>query len=80
MLGLLAITLFHGFSMMPFWEQWISGIAQLIGDSGRLLWSFSIGFAVIVGSLVLLYVLAVGASHSAVRNPNGPELPLPAHV
>jgi hypothetical protein len=43
MIGLLALTGFHGLTMMPFWEVWMSQLAQSIGDSGRLLPSFTIG-------------------------------------
>ena len=43
MLGLLALTSFHGLTMMPFWEDWINELARFIGDSGQLLWSFSLG-------------------------------------
>ena len=46
MLALLALTGFHGVTMMPFWEPWMSTLALLIGDSGQLLWSFSIGLLV----------------------------------
>lgn len=42
-LGLVALTLFHGFTMMPYWEDWIRQLAFQIGDSGKLLTSFSIG-------------------------------------
>jgi len=42
MLGLMALTAFHGLSMMPFWETWMGDMASFIGDSGQLLWSFSI--------------------------------------
>jgi polyferredoxin len=43
MLSLLALTSFHGITMMEFWEEGISLFAQKIGDSGQLLTSFSIG-------------------------------------
>jgi len=44
MLGLLALTGFHGLTMMGFWEDWVREFGLAIGDSGRLLWSFTIGF------------------------------------
>ncbi len=50
MLALLALTGFHGLTMMEFWETWIRGLAQTIGDSGQLLWSFSIGM---IGAMVV---------------------------
>ena len=41
MLGLLALTQFHGISMAPFFEGWLLSVASLVDDSGRLLLSFS---------------------------------------
>ena len=41
MLILLALTGFHGISMMPFFESWLGNTAQFINDSGQLLWSFT---------------------------------------
>lgn len=63
MLGLLALTGFHGVTMMPFWEGWMREFARLIGDSGQLLWSFSIGLAVSLSVLILFYALCVGVTH-----------------
>jgi hypothetical protein len=59
MLGLLALTGFHGITMMPFWERDISQLGRLIGDSGQLLWSFSIGLVVCLLAVVSLYALLV---------------------
>jgi len=59
MLGLLALTGFHGITMMPFWERDISQLAQAIGDSGQLLWSFTIGLLVCLGAVVSFYALTV---------------------
>lgn len=59
MLGLLALTTFHGITMMPFWEQGMSSLAQLIGDSGQLLWSFSLGMLLILLIPVLLYAVLI---------------------
>ena len=42
MLGLLALTQFHGISMAPFFEGWLLSVASVVDDSGRLLLSFSI--------------------------------------
>lgn len=47
-LGLVALTSFHGITMMPFWRQWMSELGRQIGDSGQLLWSFSIGMMVAI--------------------------------
>jgi len=62
-LGLVALTSFHGITMMPFWHQWMSGLARLIGDSGQLLWSFSIGMAVALLLPVLLFLALARLSH-----------------
>jgi len=59
MLALLALTSFHGITMMEFWEGWISRFAQLIGDSGQLLISFSAGLVLSMIIPVLIYALAV---------------------
>ena len=44
MLGLMALTAFHGLTMMAFWETWMGELTSFIGGSG--LWSFSIGLIV----------------------------------
>ncbi len=59
MLALLTLTSFHGLTMVLPWEYWIEALAHTIGESGSLLWSFSIGLA---GSLLvvsLLYLVVV---------------------
>ena len=59
MIGLLALTGFHGLTMMPFWESWMSQLAQTIGDSGRLLWSFTIGLLACLAAVAALYAGSV---------------------
>lgn len=59
MLGLMALTAFHGLTMMPFWETWMSEIAGVIGDSGQLLWSFSIGLILSLFLPLLPYVITL---------------------
>lgn len=61
MLGLVALTTFHGITMMPFWEEGLSRFAQVIGDSGQLLWSFSLGMLIILFIPVVMYALAIKA-------------------
>lgn len=61
MLGLLGLTTFHGITMMEFWEQGLSNFAQLIGDSGQLIWSFSFGMAIVFIAPILLYSLLIKA-------------------
>lgn len=58
-MGLLALTIFHGITMIPFWENWIRQLAMVIGDSGRLLTSFSIGMFLGLLVPVLLYVICI---------------------
>jgi len=58
-LGLMALTLFHGFTMMPYWEDWMRQLAYVIGDSGQILMSFSIGMFVSMLIPVILYLLVI---------------------
>jgi len=56
-LVLLALTSFHGITMMPFWEQGISQFARRLGDSGQLLPTFTLFmllFMAIVGLIFLI--------------------------
>ncbi len=62
MVGLLALTGFHGITMMPFWEPWMSDLARMIGDSGRLLGSFTIGLILTLAVVIGFYALAVLAT------------------
>ena len=56
--GLVSLTSFHGITMLPAWEQWIRRLAQVIGDSGQLLWSFSFGmFVALLVPLVVFMLL-----------------------
>jgi ferredoxin len=50
-LGLLALTGFHGLTMLPAWETWISALGRFLNDSGQLLVSFTtslIGYVALV--------------------------------
>lgn len=67
MLGLLALTLFHGITMMGFWEDGLFGFARLIGDSGRLLLSFSVGMALSMALPLAAYALLVEATRRLIR-------------
>lgn len=62
MLSLLALTSFHGVTMMPFWEIWITGLARLIDDSATLLGSFTIGLLASLLVPVAMYGVAVGVT------------------
>ena len=62
MIALLALTSFHGITMMPFWGEWISQLARTISDSGQLLWSFSVAIALcimIISGFYAAMVLAI---------------------
>lgn len=59
MLCLLALTGFHGLTMMPFFENWVKALATAIGDSGRLLWSFSIMLFLCLSIPLSIYALLV---------------------
>ncbi len=59
MIGLLALTGFHGLSMMPFWEKWMSDVARILNDSGQLLMSFTVGMFGSMAAVVLVYALFV---------------------
>jgi len=60
MLVLMALTAFHGVSMLPFWETGSLTLAQWIGDSGQHLWTFSISLCLALLLLTLPYGLATG--------------------
>ncbi len=57
MIGLLALTSLHGITMMPFWEGGMSAVARFIGDSGRLLFSFTLGLAGWLVVIAAVYAL-----------------------
>lgn len=62
MLILLGITAFHGVTMMPFWGEWVVRMAGFIGETGQLLWSFTLGMWVGFFGPVALYALAILAT------------------
>jgi len=64
MLGLLGLTTFHGITMLEFWEQSLSSFGQLIGDSGQLIWSFSVGMLLVFFAPILLYSLLIRLTKS----------------
>jgi len=67
MLSLLALTGFHGVTMMPFWQTEMSRLAQWIGDGGRLLTSFSLGLLVALAIPLLVYLLLSALTHRLLR-------------
>jgi len=67
MLGLMALTSFHGLTMMPFWQAWIKQIAQIIGDTEPYLLSFSLTliFSLIVP--VIFYTIAIVSTYFLIK-------------
>ena len=59
MLGLLALTAFHGITMLPAWESLVTGLAQRIGDAAGPLISFTAGLGLDLAMVVALFALAV---------------------
>jgi len=59
MLGLLGLTTFHGITMMEVWEQALSGFAQVIGDSGQLIMSFSVGMLLVFAIPIIFYAVLI---------------------
>ena len=59
MLGLLALTGFHGVVMTGLWDDFQRQFGLAIGDSGQMLWSFTCGFLAVLAVPVVLFALAV---------------------
>jgi polyferredoxin len=68
MLTLLSLTSFHGLTMLEGWQALVSHYAQIIGDSGQLLLSFTSGLVASwllpIGFFYLMCVLCVFCSKS----------------
>jgi len=62
-LGLLALTTFHGVTMMPYWEDWMRKLAYFIGDSGQILISFTIGMVISLLIPILFFLFTVRVIH-----------------
>jgi polyferredoxin len=56
MVVLLAITAFHGITMLPLFETGLSQLATGISDSGQLLWSFSLLLLLSIVIPLLIYL------------------------
>ncbi|OGT32483.1 MAG: hypothetical protein A2W28_08265 [Gammaproteobacteria bacterium RBG_16_51_14] len=59
MICLLALTLFHGVSMLPFFENWVSMLARVVGAPGQLLSSFSLLLLLSLLIPVLIYLIFI---------------------
>ncbi|MFK5914723.1 MAG: hypothetical protein QM484_10120 [Woeseiaceae bacterium] len=67
-LGLVALTIFHGITMMPYWEGTIQKLAYNIGDSGQLLTSFSIGMVVSMSVPIILFIITIKLTQQLMQN------------
>lgn len=56
---LVTLTSFHGITMLPAWETWVSQWARTLGDSGQLLWSFSSGMLLSILLPIVLFALVI---------------------
>ncbi len=59
LLGLLALTSFHGVTMLPFWDTWVTGVSTWLGERSGVIAGFSVLMAASMLVPVLLYLLAV---------------------
>lgn len=66
-LGLVSLTIFHGITMMPYWEGAIQNFAYTIGDSGQLLMSFSTGMLMSMLIPIILFVIAIKLTQQLMR-------------
>ena len=68
MLGLLALTEFHGITMISFYETWLLEFASLLNDSGKLLWSFSILLLLSLAVVVFSYTFFTWLTQKICKN------------
>lgn len=66
-LGLVSLTIFHGITMMPYWEGAIQKLAYNIGDSGQLLMSFTAGMIVSMAIPIALFIIAIKLTHHLMK-------------
>jgi ferredoxin len=59
MLALLGITIFHGISMIPQWNEWLTAMARLTGETGSLFFSFATGMLASTVIPVAVYAVAI---------------------
>lgn len=67
MIGLLALTGFHGLTMMSFWEEGMYIFARKIGDSGQMLTAFSFTFALALAAPICFYLYIIKLVHIVER-------------
>jgi ferredoxin len=59
MLALLGITIFHGITMIPQWNDWLTAMARLTGETGSLFFSFATGMLASSVVPVAIYAVAI---------------------
>lgn len=59
MVALLGITSFHGFTMMPFWNDWVTLVARKIGETGDHLLSFTLSMLGGFALPAVIYAVAI---------------------
>jgi len=71
---LLALTSFHGVTMMPFWEQALSQSARALNDSGRLLMTFSVYMALFMATVGLWFIVLAALTSRIATSASRPQL------
>ena len=59
LLTLLALTMFHGLTMLEGWKGYMSTMAQMINDNNQLIMSFTIGLVAALIIPILCYALSI---------------------
>ena len=59
MIGLLGLSSFHGITMLPLWPQLISQLARILGDSGTLIYTFTILLTIHMVAVFIIYLIFV---------------------
>jgi ferredoxin len=74
MIGLLGLTSFHGLTMLPMWQQWISQLARFVGDSGSLIFTFTIILTIHMVAVFVVYTAFVSITRILVKESTIPQL------
>lgn len=62
MLILLGITTFHGVTMLPGWTDLVIWIARAVGETGKVVWSFTVGMIAGFAVPVIVYAIAIAVT------------------
>ncbi len=74
MLVLLALTSFHGLTMLDGWQAGIGELGQWLGDSGQLLISFTLGLSVYTVVPIGIYALMIAITQKLLKAPRYKKL------